>query len=1030
MKKTLLTKNKLYLKLMALFWMLFISYNVQAQEGTISGIITDETGEGLPGVTVIIKGTTIGTVTGIDGDFRLAIRNNQDVLLVSFVGYETKEIVVGDQTSFNIKLNSDISELQEVVVIGYSRVQREKVLGATAMVKSDDIAKITPVNAFEAVQGRLPGVQILSNGGPGSGMDIRIRGVNTLSSGTSPLFVVDGQQLEDIDNIDPNDIATFEVLKDAATTAIYGSRGANGVVLITTKSAKAGSINIDVTSNYTISQLIGGVPISNTRQRIEYEDVRRGATTVLTLAQRDSLSLLSRNSFNLLDLITRAAVRRTVNVALSGGSEKMRAFWNLGIQDQEGIVVNSSYQRINSRLKIDYDPVDFISFGSNLNVSAEQLFGLNENQVFQQMVERIAYFPVFEPNGTFTPEIAGRQNPVAEAHLRRIEDRNYRIQSFSYAQIRFTNDLSFKSTIGLNYRYRDRENFEPVLTRNPNNPIPFGSLRHDLNYDIQQENFVNYEKKFQSHYISAFVGMQTQRYYRKGFGIAANFVSDAIETFNNSDPESLAINAEQTGASRNNLFSTFAGFNYDFKNKYLVSGTLRRDGSSRFGEDNKYGLFPSFSIGWRMSEEQFFVPVKNIVNNALFKYSYGESGNERIGDYDAVSRFAPGYVYAGFSGVAPITLGNPQIGWENTNSSNIGLSLGFLKSRVNLDLEIWQSTTEALLANVPLPEETGYASIRSNVGSVENNGIDLNISADIIKGQGFTWSSSFNISTLKNEVKTLAGGTSFFSGDYLVEEGQPIGNINGYRNLGVYQYNESNAYTDDGTRLTPNFGDDGLLVSYTLNGQEYTGNVNQMQNAGQVLQGGDIIWEDTNNDFDITSEDRQTIGNGLPKYYGGFSHDFSYKGVSLSLLFDYSIGQDIWRRYDELRNDLNSSNETPGPDRIDGAWREPGDITVFPRLNRVPQNRERPNSFFVTKGDWIKLRVIRFSYSLPSQVIGNIGWLKKVDLNLSFNNLLTLTNYPGYNPELGTRGNPLQVGLDNLRYPNSRELVMGVRIQL
>lgn len=996
---------------------------------TITGTVTDaQTGEPLIGANILVLGTSTGTITDIDGNFSLEVPNETETLEVSYTGFSDKQVsIAGGISTVTVTLESG-QLLDEVVVIGYTSVARKKVLGALASVGSEDIVKNTPVSAFDAVQGRLSGVQILTNGGPGAGYDIRIRGVSTFSSGTQPLFVVDGQQLENIDNIDPNDIQSFEVLKDGATAAIYGSRGANGVVLITTKTGMSDRVNIDVTANTSFTNLNGAIPLSNTRQRIFYEDVRRNNSGPLTGVQRDSLSLLNRNSFDLQDLLTRTAVRHQVNVAVSGGSDKAKVYWNTGFQDQEGVVVNSSYQRINSRLKLSFKPAKRFSMGSNLNVSYEEKFGLNEGQVFQQMVERIPYFPVFEPNGTFTPEIAGRQNPIAEANLRTLRDRNYRAQMFNYAEFKILPTLSIKSTLGVNFRYRKRNDFEPVLTQNPRSPIPRGAERRTLAYDLQQENFLNYIQDFGKNSFSAFAGVQTQRYFSEGFNVRANFVSDAIQTFNNIDPLTLSITSG-TINERHNLVSLFGGFNYDFDNKYLLGATVRRDGSSRFGDENEYGIFPSFTIGWRLSNEGFIQKSLGAVDNLLLRFSYGETGNERIGNYEFTSTYLPGFTYNGVSGVAPARLGNPAISWESTTSTNLGFDLGIFNNRLNIVFEVWRKETNDLLASVPLPEESGFASIRKNVGSVENRGIDVGVNGALVKTRNFTWESSFNISFLENEVTKLADGTPFQSGDYLIEEGQPLGNIFGFRNLGIYQYDESNAYTDDGILLTANFTQEGDFVNYTLNGSEYTGTVNRLRNAGRVLQGGDIIWEDLNGDFDINIADKQIIGNGLPTLFGGFTNDFTYKGFSLSFLFDFTFGNDIWRRYDETRNDLNSSNETPGPDRIEGAWQNPGDITEYPRLNRVPQNRERPNSFFVNKGDYIKLRFVRLNYNLPKVLLNRLGWIKKLSLNLSFNDFATWTNYAGYNPELGSRGNPLQPGRDDLRYPNSRSVIAGIRVQ-
>lgn len=1023
-------RAKVMSRLVGLMFFGLLSLSLTAQNKTVSGTITGPQGSPLPGVNVVQKGTSNGVSADFDGNYSITLVEGSNILVFSSLGFAEVEETVGTRTTINVTMQEDSESLDEVVVIGYAQVEREKVLGALSSAKSEQIVQAAPTSAFDGIQGRLSGVQIQSNGGPGAGFDINIRGTSTFSGGdNSPLYVVDGQQLDNIDNIDPNDIESLEVLKDGATAAIYGSRGANGVVLITTKSGKRGDITVDVTGLTSVTSLIGAVPVANTRQRLFYEDNRRGDNESLTGNQRDSLNLLFRNSFDLQDLITRAGIRNQVNVAVSGGGEKTSAYWNVGFLNDEGIVVNSDYKRINNRFKVDFRPNEKITIGSNLNVSFEEQNGLSEGQVFQQLVERIAYFPVFEPDGSFTPEIAGRQNPVAEANLRTIKERDWRGQSFSFAEYKITPSLSIKSTLGLNFRYIKNNQFNPILVNNPRSPIPTGSVRDRLNYDVQQENFFNYNNKFGLHTLGLFGGMQIQRFSFEGFEIEANFNSDDVQTFNNADPTSLAINTGRTINSDNSLFSLFGGFNYDFDNRYLVGATIRRDGSSRFGPENKYGLFPSATLGWRISNEAF-LRDSNTLSKLLLRASYGVTGNQQIDNFEFVSAFAPGFIYDGISGVAPTRLGNTTIQWEETESINLGFDLGMFQNRLTVNFDVWRKNTTSLLADVPLAEESGYEGIRRNVGSLENRGIDLSVGGTVLQTEDFRWNSNFNFSFQENEVTELFEGTPFESGQYRVEEGEPIGNIYGFKNLGIFRYDESNAFTDDGVQLTPNFNASGEFVNYTLNGQEYTGDFNQLENANNVLQGGDIIWDDVDGDFNITADDRQIIGNGLPKFFGGFSNEFIYKNLSLSFLFDYTLGNDIYRRWDEQRNDLNSSNETPGPDRIENAWMNPGDITVYPRLNREPQNRERPNSFFVTDGSYIKLRFVRLNYNMPTQLIDRLGWLKGMSFNVSLNNFFTWTNYPGYNPELGNRGNPLQPGLDQLRYPNEREIILGLSFKL
>lgn len=1005
--------------------------SAEAQIQAVSGTVTDVNGEPIPGVNIVQRGTSNGTSTDFDGNYTIRMIAGSRVLTFSYIGFNTKEVTVNAAT-INVALEEDAQNLDEVVVIGYAQVAREKVLGALSSVKQEEIAQVTPTNAFEGVQGRLAGVQIATNGGPGAGFDIRVRGTSTFSAGgTGPLYVVDGQQLDNIDNIDPNDIASLEVLKDGATTAIYGTRGANGVVLITTKSGKSGEVSVDVNVVTGINSLNGAIPVANTRQRLFYEDVRRTEAQQQnpTGVQRDSLSLRVRNSFDLQDLITRAGFRNQVNVSLSAGSDKVRAYWNTGFLNEDGIVINSNFRRINTRFKLDFTPSKKFAVSSSFNASFEEFSGLSENQVFQQLVERIPYYPIFEPNGDFTPEFGGRQNPVAEAQLRQLKLRTWIGQSFNSLQYNITPSFSIKSTLGINFRLRRNNDFQPLLVLNPNNTNPLASFRDRIDYDIQQENFVNYNKDFGKHSVSSFAGMQILKRFQEEFGISnAQFVSEDIQTFNNVDPNGLGINGGQTFNTRSNLFSLFAGFNYDFDNRYLISGTLRRDGSSRFGDNREFGYFPSGSIGWRISNEPF-LKGNATLNNLLFRASYGETGNDRIGDYEFTSALAPGAVYNGISGVALTRLGNPELSWESTNQTNLGFDLGMFRNRLTINVDVYRKDTEDLLANVPLPEESGFGGIRQNVGAVRNQGIEINLGGTILRSKDFSWNSNFNISFQENEVTRLAGGTPFQSGDYIIEEGQPIGNIFGFKNLGVFQYDESNAFTDDGAQLTPNFDASGAFTNYTLNGQEFTGDFNQIRNDGRVAEGGDIIWEDVDGDFVITNEDRQVIGNGLPTAFGGFTNDFKYKDISLSFLFDFTLGNDTWRRWDEARNDLNSGGETPGPNRIENAWSNPGDITVYPRLNRVPQNRDRPNSFFVTDGSFIKLRFVRLGYDLPKSILDDLGFLKKCSFFISGNNLLTWTNYPGFNPELGTRGNPLQPGVDNLRFPNDREVIFGMNLK-
>jgi TonB-dependent starch-binding outer membrane protein SusC len=871
-------------------------------------------------------------------------------------------------------------------------------------------------------------VQINSLGGPGEGSSIRIRGVSTFEGGSSPLYIVDGQQLEDINSLNPNDIASLEVLKDGASAAIYGSKSANGVVIITTKSGKSEDLKVNVDYNHVINVLASNLPLANSKQRFIYENVRSGRNPDAIL-NADTLSQLYSYSPDVQAFLYRPSSRDQVNVSLSGGKKGLNFYWNNAFLDEKGSIINTNYQRLSTRLKLEGDVRKKVSMGTTLNLSYELKQGLNEGTVFEHLIARIPYFPLFEPDGSFSPEIAGRQNPLAEASATVRNLRNYRMQTLSFLQYNILPNLTFKSTLGLNFRLQKGNNFDPTIVQTPGRPAT-GSEGIELSNDFQQENYFTYRQKAGKNNFTAILGNQIQKWNFEATDLrAVAFSSDEIQTFNNVATFDLA--GTNTGRSGHSLVGYFSSLSYDYAGKYLVNGTLRRDGSSRFGVDRRYGFFPSASVGWRISSENFMKNLRPVFSNLLLKASFGTNGNERIGDYNSQLLYSPGAYYNGVNTVVLTQLSNPLLGWESTKSTNIGLNATMFKSLLNFEVDFWRKVTNDLLYNVPLPKETGFRTSRQNIGSIQNEGIDLSLGGVVLKKKDFEWSSNVNITLLRNKVLELAQGTQFESGAFIIQEGKPLGNMFGFKNNGVFPYNESNAFTNEGVQLTPVFDEAGKFLKHTLNGADYTGKVNKIRVGSTVLQGGDIYWSDLNNDFAIDGQnDRTIIGNGNAKYFGGFNNDFRYKDLTLSMLIDYNFGNNIYRQYDWLRNDLNSTNETPSPDRIDQSWRKAGDVAPFATLDRLRTNNALgPNSQYVSKGDYIRLRSVRVNYNLPQNLYGKVKWVSNISLNFAVNNLLMLTNYPGYNADLGSN-NPLQSGYDQLKYPNRRDFVMGLKFNL
>ncbi|MEY4538743.1 MAG: hypothetical protein RLZZ306_500 [Bacteroidota bacterium] len=1002
---------------------------------TVTGLVKEEDGSPMIGVSIQVKGTTIGASTDAAGKFKISVPNSKSILVFTFVGYEPKEVVVGNQTNFEVMMKGDQKILNEVVVVGYATVNRRDILGSVGSVKAKEIEQTTPVGALDAVQGRIAGVQINSLGGPGEGSSIRIRGVSTFEGGANPLFIVDGQQLDDINNLNPNDIASFEVLKDGASAAIYGSKSANGVIIITTKSGKTDDVKLNIDYSHVINNLASNLPLANTKQRYIYENVRANRDpNVLTNA--DSLSSLFTYSPDVQASLYRPSSRNQLNLSLSGGKKGVSFYWNNGILDEQGVIINTQYQRFSTRLKVDTDIRKRITAGTTLNISYENKSGLNEESVFEHLIARIPYFPLFEPDGSYSPEIAGRQNPLAEAGASRRESRNFRLQSQSFIQINLLPGLNFKSTLGVNFRLLKINNFDPTIVQTIGRPAS-GYEGMELSHDYQQENFFTFRKKLDKHNFTAILGNQIQNWNSESTELrAVAFNSDNIQTFNN--VASYDLGNTLTIKSAHALTGFFGSLSYDFNGKYLISGTLRRDGSSRFGSDKRFGYFPSASFGWRISSEPFMSNIKSVFSNLMFKASFGTNGNERMGNerigdyfnYTSLLLYSPGAYYNGVNSVNITQLSNPNLSWESTRSTNFGLNATMFKDRLSVEVDFWRKQTSDLLYNVPLPKETGFRTIRKNIGSIQNEGIDISLNTTPYRTKNFEWSTNFNITFLQNKVLELADGTQFESGSFLIQEGQPLGNIFGYRNLGVFPYDQSNAFNDAGVQLTPVF-QEGKFVKYQLDGADYTGKVNQLKLGTRILAGGDIRWADLNNDFSIDGQnDRTVIGNGTAKYFGGFNNDFRYKNLTLSFLIDYNFGNEIYRNYDFIRNDLNSANETPSPDRIELSWRKQGDIAPYASLDRARSNNAiGPNSQYVSKGDYIRWRSLRLNYSIPQSFYKKVKFVSGVSFNFSVNNLFTFTNYPGYNPDLGS-SNALQTGFDNLKYPNRRDFIMGLRFQL
>ena len=1030
---------RIYLRLLVVSLLLLVGNIVYAeaqQEKRVTGTVTSE-GEPLPGVSVQLKGASSGTITDIDGKYSIEVPAT-GTLVFRFVGMRTVEQPVNNRSVINVTLESESKELEEVMVVAYATAKKYSFTGAASTMKAGEIEKLQTSSISRVLEGTVSGVQAsAASGQPGTDAEIRIRGIGSINASSAPLYVVDGVPFDgSVNSINPDDISSMTVLKDAASAALYGSRGANGVIIITTKSGQEGKARIDIKYNHSWGTLSHKVPQANRKERLLYDQYRKEYFETYGGGNPDeSIDILNDplNSFfnvdnDYLDMITSTAQKDQVDISVGGGTKKLKYFINTGYYNEKGIISNTGFQRLNTRINSDYSPTDWMNMGSRISLTYSKKKGLNEGTLLSAVLTRRPYFNTYYPDGSLVGVFNGQKNPIAQVNYTTDFTDSYKANFFQFFEIKFNKYLKFRANINANFYLDKRKKLEPSLITDEWQKQNKGYSYNYLNWNWMNEDFITYVRKIKGHNFSAMVGVSAQQWrYENETFVGLNSSTDFIYTMN-AFAANLDLSSTGSTLSNHSMASVFARVTYDYLGKYLFTANMRRDGSSRFAKENKWGNFPSVSVGWRFSDEKFMKFSKKFLEDGKIRVSYGITGNEAIGNYDYIYSYSPNSIYDGVGGVIPTRIGKDNLKWEETKQFNLGLDLNFWNSRLTITADYYDKYTDGLLANYQLPKESGFAYMKTNVGEMSNRGFEIAVTGDIIRTKDWKWNASFNISRNINRIEKLSEGKAYMEGDiWWMQEGGRVGDFYGFKSAGVFAYDESNAFTDKWEQLTPVFENGVFQYKYLLNGKEYAGDIRQKTLPnGKPFRGGDYNWEEPEGTRDgvIDDNDRMVIGNAMPDVTGGLNTTVTWKNVSLYLGFYYSLGGQIYNAAEHNRNMFKYTGTTPSPEVIHNMWLHPGDQAIYPRpYNDDYNNARMGNSFYLEDASFIRLQNVRIAYDLPENWIKKL-MLKNINIYAFVNNALTWTNYSGFDPEFST-SNPLQVGKDSYRYPRKREYGIG-----
>ncbi|SFU41879.1 TonB-linked outer membrane protein, SusC/RagA family [Pustulibacterium marinum] len=956
-----------------------------AQEKEITGTVTESaSGMPIPGANVTVKYTANGVATDFDGKYSITA-SPTDTLVISYIGFTTQEFLVGNKTTFNVALAENAQALSEVIVVGYGTQKREDITGAVGLVKSEAFDERPNTDLGSLVQGQAAGVKVIkSSGKPSAGFNIRVRGTSSITGSSDPLYVIDGVPTTDTRSLNPSDIESISILKDASSAAIYGAGGANGVVLITTKKGSSEKPVFQFSSYVGVSSVWKTLDVLNAEQ---YRDLMTEMGKTTDWSQYT-------NNTDWQNEIFQDAISQNYQLSVSGKQNGTQYYISGGYVNQEGAVRSAEMEKYNFKTNLSKEVTDWLKIGTNINytvygdVDVTDNAAVNQGGVLLGVLATPPNIGIYNENGTFTSNpFQDWENPYSSTDGSDRGYKNQRLLGNVYTEFRFVKDLKFKSNFGIDYN-ADRYDYflDPFRTSYGRATNGIGRYNTNINNYFIWDNTLSYKKQFGDHKIEALAGTVYQKYRWEYSSIERRNFASAEITTPGAGSEIITANAGKSEAANASILARLV---YDYKNKYLLTANFRRDGSSKFGPNKKWGNFPSVSVGWRISNESFLENVEELTELKL-RAGYGAVGNDNIATYAYLARVGSGgnYPIGGTAqpGTYPATIANYDLQWESSNQLNVGLDLRLFDSKISFSVDGYVKTNDNLLLDAPLPTGTGFSSAIQNVGRVQNKGLEFQLNTTTLQKGDFTWETSANISFNRNEVQDLVG-QELYDGNVagrgevsLIREGEALGTFYGY----VW--------------------------------------------GGVDPQTGDVYYIDQNGEstFNPTADDRTIIGNANPDFTYSLGNTLSYKNFGLNIFLQGSQGNDIFNATRvNMEGMIDSKNQfTSVLDR----WQNPGDVTDIPRVLEGDIRNSLASDRYVEDGSYLRFKAVTLSYNLPKTFLEKVK-LTTFKLYVTGENLITITDYSGFDPEVNAFGGSNTVqGVDFGTYPQTRNIIFGMNL--